>query len=285
MLQCRRCHDLIEAKKARHGIIVDFAGPLQYRYERWSDGDMDFVEAARVVVVVDGQRGHLIPMEGPATESRVSQPRASGTDSSVAEPPAGVRSDATEGVDSVVVAPAGFAGAGGEDRVTDSPPPAPAGILSEDWRTLSDDELQAKYEAADQMQGVAFLIKCKATHAFRDNHVRAWGESWKDQAIERFNISRRTCASYANIWEIYATRCTSLDIAPLTDSRSLMAFIGQKAVKDGAVAMEAAVAHHAEFAEPPTVAALAHRLGEGRQERERHECPACGAEHTVRRDG
>ena len=65
-----------------------------------------------------------------------------------------------------------------------------------------------------------------------------------------------------------------------------MKFIGERSVGDGKVAMEAAVAHYVEFAEPPTAAALAHRLGEESDEKpkvkrysfvelEGHLCPAC----------
>src|SRR3989304_861716 len=44
--------------------------------------------------------------------------------------------------------------------------PASPGLtpLGEDWSALSDDDLQAKYDAAEQMQGMAYLLKCKAVH-------------------------------------------------------------------------------------------------------------------------
>lgn len=154
-------------------------------------------------------------------------------------------------------------------------------VFKEDWSSLSDDDLQLKYDTAGQMQGMAFLIRCKAVHAFRDNHVQAWHESWTDHAIERFNISRRYCFAFANLWEIAVNYDTN-HILPLTESRSLMQCIGRRSLKDGKAAMEVAVAHHAEFAEPPSVGQLEHSLGEEREPKDRHECPTCGQEHAVR---
>ena len=156
--------------------------------------------------------------------------------------------------------------------------------LTEDWAGLSDDALQAKFNAADQMQGIGFLLKCRAVSIYRDNHVQTWGESWTEHAKEWAGISSRTAYAYANIWQITVASDTySADkVTPLTDSRSLMQFIGRKKPEDGAVAMESAVAFLAEYAEPPTVAQLAHRIGEEREEGKRHACPDCGREHTVK---
>ena len=148
--------------------------------------------------------------------------------------------------------------------------------LTQDWSVLSDDELQAKYDAAEKMQGFAYLLRCKAVHAYRENHAQTWGESWTDQAIERFGISRRTCEAHANIWQITVSSDAYIQIAPLTDSRSLMQYIGRQPVEKGAETMEAAIAHFAEYAEPPTVKALAN---EEQPERERHSCPTCGYQH------
>ena len=140
--------------------------------------------------------------------------------------------------------------------------------LTEDWSALSDDELQLKFDTADAMQGMAFLIKCKSVAAYRDNHVQTWGESWTEHAYGRFLISRRTLYAYANIWEISVTSRHDFNhFSALTDSRALMTFIGRKAVEDGKVAMEAAVAYLAAFGEPPTVPALVQRLGEESGER------------------
>jgi len=148
--------------------------------------------------------------------------------------------------------------------------------LTQDWSVLTDDELQAKYDAAEKMQGFAYLLRCKAIHAYRENHVQAWGESWTDQAIERFGISRRTCQAQANIWEICVQRDAYTEIAPLTDSRSLMQAIGRQSVEKGVETMEAAIAYFAEYAEPPTVKAL---VQEEQPERERCICPTCHYEH------
>ena len=59
--------------------------------------------------------------------------------------------------------------------------------------------------------------------------------------------------------------------------------IGRRSLEAGKAAMEVAVAHHAEFAEPPSIGQLEHKLGEEREAKERHECPLCQAEHVVRR--
>ncbi len=153
---------------------------------------------------------------------------------------------------------------------------APA-VFSEDWSGLTDDALQLKYETADAMQGMAFLLKCKAIHAYRENHVQSWGTSWVDQAIERFNVSRRYCEAFSNIWEICVNRDAYFElVAPLTDSRSLMQFIGRKKPEDGDAAMAAAVAHYAQYNEPPTVAALAEKLGqESSALPDLYSCPDC----------
>lgn len=166
---------------------------------------------------------------------------------------------------------------------------APSSVLTEDWSELADEDLEVKFRSADQMQGVAFLLKCKAVNTFREKHVQAWGQTWTEEAYKRFHVSRRTLYAYGNIWEISATLLHEFEhLSALSDSRSLMAYIGQKSVEDGQVAMEAAVAHLAEYGEPPTPAALAHRLGEERGERtkvsrmsyqelEAHLCDGCRA--------
>ena len=199
--------------------------------------------------------------------------RSAGTspDTSAAAPPASPLSTAAEAPGTAV------------DRSAVGSSAAVPGLFTEDWSDLSDDELQLKYDTADQMQGMAFLLKCKAVHAYRENHVQAWHESWTEHAIERFNVSRRYCYAFANLWEISVSRDTNLEhVIPLTESRSLMQAIGRRSLEDGKAAMEVAVAHHAEYAEPPSVGQLEHKLGEEREPKERHECPACGADHVVR---
>ena len=161
------------------------------------------------------------------------------------------------------------------------PSPSPASLedwLTQDWSVLTDDELQAKYDAAEKMQGFAYLLRCKAVHAYRENHVQAWGESWTEQAIERFGCSRRYAYSYANLWQIYVTSDTYLreGMAALTDSRSLMQTIGRATVEDGTRLLESAVAHVAEYAQPPSVQAL---VGAETPEREKHACPLCNFSH------
>ncbi len=57
VLQCRNCHDKVDRKLGWRHRIEDGT----YIVEEWSDGAMDFVEIARVRVVVDKKRGHLVP--------------------------------------------------------------------------------------------------------------------------------------------------------------------------------------------------------------------------------
>lgn len=134
-----------------------------------------------------------------------------------------------------------------------------------DFSIYSDQELAGLYIRADVLQRDSFLTKCHVIHAYRERHVQAWGQSWIEQAYDLFegSPSRRTLEAYANIWQIYDVADAHLQehLGPLTDSKSLMQFIGRKKPEDGLVALEAAVAHVAEFGEAPTVKALEHKLG------------------------
>ncbi len=142
-----------------------------------------------------------------------------------------------------------------------TPTPPALDTLDDDWADMSDEQLQALYEAAEQRQGISFLVKCKAVWTFKEKHD--WGDAWPEHAYELFQASRRTLYAYANIWAICVTSDTVVveKIGKLTDSKSLMQSIGRRSLEDGKVAMEAAVAHYAEFGEAPTVAALVQRLG------------------------
>ncbi len=156
---------------------------------------------------------------------------------------------------------------GNDDGEADTPPPtgpamvaSPSSFLSEDWTGLSDDDLQGKFDAADQMQGVAFLAKCKAVFTYRNNHD--WGDTWTENAYSQFHVSRPTLYAYSNIWEIVSQSENLAErVGSLTDSRAVMQYIGRRNPKDGAVAMEAAIDYVAEFAQPPSVIALAEKLG------------------------
>ena len=141
----------------------------------------------------------------------------------------------------------------------------PPDYTTHDLSNYSDEDLATVYAYADKNQKDAFLTKCHVVHAYRERHIQAWGESWLENAYQLFesNPSRRTLEAYANIWTCVTSDAHLLEhIGPLTDSRSLMQFIGRKKPEDGVVALEAAIAHYAEFAEPPTEAALRQRLGE-----------------------
>jgi len=147
-----------------------------------------------------------------------------------------------------------------------------------DWSSFSDEQLVVIYQDADERQGFAFMDKCHAIHTYRMRH-----DDWLESAYDLFHASRRTLYAYSNVYEVCATSDTHIveNIGPLTDSRSLMQFIGRKSVEEGRVALEAAVAHLAEFGEPPTVKALQHRLGqEAKPEEGCHhswKCELCGA--------
>ena len=148
----------------------------------------------------------------------------------------------------------------------------------------SDEQLATLFAWADKQQKDSFLTKCQVVHAYRERHVQAWGESWVEEAYKLFesNPSRRTLEAYANIWTCVTSDASLLEhIGPLTDSRNLMQFIGRKKPEDGQIALEAAVAHYAEFAEPPTVKALAQRLGEEAKPVEN--CPKTGMPHDWQR--
>ena len=152
--------------------------------------------------------------------------------------------------------------------------------LDSDWTALDDDTLQSLYDEGEQRQQEGYLLKCKAVWTYRARHVQTWGESWTDQAIERFGCSRPYAKAYANLWEIWLKSEPYLrtGLASLTDSRSLMQTIGRATVEDGARLLESAVAHVAEYAQPPSVRAL---VGAETLERERHDCPTCGFTHWV----
>lgn len=146
--------------------------------------------------------------------------------------------------------------------------------------SVPDEQLAALFAEADRRQAEGFLLKCRIVHTYRERHVQAWGASWTESAYELFHISRRTLNAYANLHEILDTSDRYLieQIAPLTDSRGLMTYIGRKNVEDGGKALEAAVSYLAEFAEAPTVAALQHKLGE--EAKPPDVCPESGLGHT-----
>ena len=159
-----------------------------------------------------------------------------------------------------------------------APRPSSPFSLESDWSDLDDETLQKLYEEGEHRQREGYLLRCKAVWQYRENHIQAWGESWTEQAIERFGCSRRYAYSYANLWQIYVTSDTYLreGMAALTDSRSLMQTIGRATVEDGARLLESAVAHVAEYAQPPSVKAL---VGAETPEREPCICPTCQTKH------
>ena len=185
--------------------------------------------------------------------------------------------------DTAVGAQPGLALMDAGDNTEGAPPQAaytvsPAFSLESDWAALDDDTLQRLYEEGEHRQQEGYLLKCKAVWTYRERHVQTWGESWTGQAIEHFGCSRRYAYAYANLWQIYVTSDTYLreGMAQLTDSRSLMQIIGRTTVEEGARLLESAVAHVAEYAQPPSVKAL---MGAEQPERERHQCPTCGYSH------
>ena len=164
------------------------------------------------------------------------------------------------------------------ETATGLQPPAVLSDLEPTLESVPDEQLAALFALADKKQAEGFLLKCRIVHTFRERHVQAWGSSWTESAYELFHISRRTLNAYANLHEILdiSDRYLIEQIAPLTDSKSLMTYIGRKKVEDGGKALEAAVAYQAEYAEPPSVKALMHKLGEEATPPEA--CPA-GGEH------
>ena len=311
---CRTCHELKTIGRIK--TFTD-ASPMleQPWFYCWRKADSDLV--IRVPVRVDERHQCLVPnSEAEATDGsslEVQQASASelagegersvpveGLAPEQANPPAAPAGPGLTN-DTAVGAQPGPAlmDAGGEESqsVKGSPPsvdsprvdlaaPRPSSSafsltspLTEDWSGLSDDDLQAKYDAAEQMQGLAYLLRCKAVFTYRENHIQTWGKSWTDQAIERFGCSRPYAFAYANLWQIYLKVDTHLreGMASLTDSRSIMQAIGRQHAEDGVKLLEAAVAHVAEYSQPPTLSGL---LGGAESvERESHDCPVCGYSH------
>jgi ABC-type uncharacterized transport system substrate-binding protein len=66
-------------------------------------------------------------------------------------------------------------------------------------------------------------------------------------------------------------------LASLTDSSSLMQMIGRKAPEEGVKLLEAAVAHVAEYAEPPKIGTL---LSDGKPKLV-YTCPSCQFEGSL----
>jgi len=164
------------------------------------------------------------------------------------------------------------------DEATKFKPSLPAVKEETDLSQYSDEQLATLFHEGDKQQAEGFLLKCKVVQAYRERHVQAWGESWLENAYELFHVSRRTLFAYANIGLLCDKADTYLveNIAPLTSSKSLMTHIGRKSLEDGKVALEAAVTHLAELGEPPTVAALQHRLGEEKEPVCPDVCPSYG---------
>lgn len=146
----------------------------------------------------------------------------------------------------------------GEDLPRVRLPAEPSHPLKADWSGLTDDELSTEFQQADTLQQVGFLRKCKAVNAYRDKQPH--GVNWVEPAYDLFHVSRRTLEAYSNIYELYVSSDASIadNIGPLTDSASLMRFIGLKSIEDGRAALEEAVVYLAKYGEPPTVADLTH---------------------------
>jgi len=267
----------VSGPKVQHASASELAGEGPLSTMRAHDAGDDPLNGPRS----PGQ-GPAEAVARPMVRKRQPSPVSTGAD----------EQSLSAGTDSSSSAPVG--GEGGESQSQESPPtdllvprriaapgPSPSPLsLDSDWADVSDETLQQLYEEGEHRQREGYLLKCKAIWTFRERHVQAWGESWTEQAIERFGCSRRYAHSYANLWQIYATSDTYLreGMAALTDSRSLMQTIGRATVEEGARLLESAVAHVAEYAQPPSVKAL---MGAEPPERERHACPLCNFEHWI----
>ncbi len=93
VLQCRRCHDLIESRQAQHRVEAGegHLKPLHwYVYDEWSMEEQGFVEVVRGRVAVDKLRGHLVPADGTASRLRDDAETGERVFSTPALPPDGV---------------------------------------------------------------------------------------------------------------------------------------------------------------------------------------------------
>jgi len=284
---CRPCH---LAKTV--GTIKTWVKDGVYHWRK-ADSDLVF----NIPVKISARYGCLIPCDGADDtdgHSLASVQPSAPSQAGEGTPPQGTPLVQIASVPSLVFAGPGpiictdvgaqpgpaHMNAEGADLSSNAAPLTPSAFsLDSDWTALDDDTLQSLYDEGEQRQQEGYLLKCKAVWTYRERHVQVWGDSWTDQAIERFGCSRRYAYSYANLWQIYVTSDTYLreGMAALTDSRSLMQTIGRATVEEGAKLLESAVAHVAEFAQPPSVKAL---VGSEPPERERHTC-SCGNEHWI----
>ena len=256
---CRRHHDMLSLNKWHEGVYDHKDGTRHYYIKDLQGKDM----CDRVIGRWENEKAALTEVDNPVL--------------------ARIWNNEDDDIFDTLPAPPG------------SPEPAPElreslpAVKAEETpialEPVSDEELGALFTEADKVQAKGFLLKCRIVSTFRERHVQAWGESWIEQAYELFHVSRRTLEVYARLHEIVASSSNYLveNIGPLTDSRSLMRHIGYKTVEDGCLALEAAVAHVAEFGEPPTVAALHHRLGEEKEDKPPDVCPKTDGEHEWER--
>lgn len=241
-------------------------------------------------IVTWDKRGRVYEIRNRETEYVLREIPLRALDTGAGEPSA--EETAGEPSASLPVALAAQEGEGSVDLSAPSPLPLPVAsppvALTDDWSGASEDDLVAVYEAGEDAQRHGFLQRCKAVWEYRRRHSTGHdpASSWVEGAYGLFAASRRTLEGMAGFWDVAVTYVTSdasgLErVAPITESRSLVQRIGRSKPADGAVMLEAAVDHLAEYGEAPSPASLAHKLGvESGEERERcgGTCSGCGRE-------
>lgn len=244
VLQCRRCHDNITEKKWGHRIVspaqsLRTAGDAAQYYCFTADGE----QIMWVSVVVDEQRAHLVPVESSATESRVSRSHASGADSTAAEPPAGVRSNATEGVDSVVAAPAGF--------------------ILDDWCR----------------RGMWLVYSGERLRRVGTEYAFEVGD-WVNEGEAALGETAQQFLGHSSYWQLATWSSVARRVPPLSRDKDLPFTYHREvaALPEPEQREWLAKARNEDWRRQDLHAAI---HGEP-QERERHLCPTCGAEHLVK---
>ena len=132
------------------------------------------------------------------------------------------------------------------------------------YESMSDEELAALYQQADELQGQAFVRKCAIIAEWRRRHQQVWGDSWTNKPLQFLQPapSRRELQALANLGEIFKDSLMAEYAGEISSSRALRNYIGFKSLEAGRQAMEVAVQHVADYGEIPSRKALAHLLGE-----------------------
>lgn len=153
--------------------------------------------------------------------------------------------------------------------------PDPANeLFRADWTAKTDDELVEEFDKGSDLILEGVLRRCKAVATIRDR--QPYGATWEPSAYAVLGggaVSKRTLQGLAGFWDAAVDHVTNdtlpiEHIAPIAESKDLVQAVGRLRASERAGALEAAVDYFVEFAEPPSPAALAHKRGVERGERQ-----------------